>query len=158
MSPAFEATFFGGEIASVQYVGNDEELQVQIGEGATATLNLPGSDVFQEDIDAFQVLIDIRDDLRAGDLVSLNTRIGELEQVMTQTSRARAVYGANLNRLIFNQDRLEYDQVTLQDVLSQTEEADFAETVININMKEMALQAALEVGARIIQPSLLDFL
>ena len=155
----FEATMVGDEIASVQYIGNDDELTVQIDANAHVTISQPGSTVFQGTVDVFDVLIGIRDDLRAGDLDSLsNVRIGELDQIGSQISQARAVYGSTVNRLIFNEDRIGGNQITLQDVLSQTQEADFAELVTKINMKEVALQAALATTARVIQSSLLDWL
>ena len=155
----FEATKVGDEIVSVQYLGNDDELTVQIDSEAFVTISQPGSTVFQDTADVFEVLIDIRDDLRSGDLDSLsNVRLGELDQISSQISQARAIYGSTMNRLLFNQDRIEGTQVTLQDVLSQTQEADFAELVTQINMKEIALQAALATTSRVIQASLLDFL
>jgi len=159
LAQPFEATRVGDEIVSVQYLGNDQELTVQIDAEAFVTISQPGSTVFQDTADVFQVLIDIRDDLRSGDIDSLsNVRLGELDQINMQIFRARAVYGSTMNRLLFNQDRIEGSQVTLQDVLSQTQEANFAELVTQINMKEVALQAALSTTARVIQSSLLDFL
>jgi len=159
LAPPFAATRANDEIISVQYVGNDDELTVQIDAEAYATISQPGNTVFQQTVDMFQMLVGIRDDLRAGDLASLsNVRLGELEQVEAQLSRARAAYGSTMNRLLFNENRIEGNQITLQDVLSQTQEADFAELVTRINMKEVALQAALATTSRVIQASLLDFL
>jgi len=159
LAPPFEATEVGGEVVSVQYVGDDDVLRVQIDDESFATISQPGSTVFQGAVDVFDVLIGIRDDLRAGDIDNLsNVRLGELDQIDGQIFQARAVCGATVNRLEFNENRIEDNQIILQDVLSQTEEADFAETVIRIGQKEAALQAALSTASRIIMPSLLDFL
>ena len=155
----FEATMAGGEVASVQYLGNSDELTVQIDADANVTISQPGSKVFQGTVDLFDVLIGVRDDLRADDIDSLsNVRLGELDQISSQISQARAVYGSTVNRLNFNEDRIEGNQITLQDVLSQTQEADFAELLTAIKMKEVALQAALATTSRVIQASLMDFL
>jgi len=155
----FETTMVGDEIASVQYLGNDDELTVQIDADAHVTISQPGSTVFQGTVDVFDVLIGIRDDLRAGDIDSLsNVRLGELDQISSQLSQARAFYGSTINRLIFNEDRIDGNQITLQDVLSQTQEADFAELLTEINMKEVALQAALATTSRVMQASLLEWL
>ena len=159
LAPPFEATRVGGEIVSVQYLGNDDELTVQIDTAANVTISQPGSSVFQGTVDVFAVLVRIRDDLRAGDLDSLsNVRIGEIDQIAAQISQARAVYGSTVNRLIFNEERIEGNQVSLQGILSQTQDADFAELMTQISMKEVALQAALATTSRVIQASLLDFL
>ena len=42
--------------------------------------------------------------------------------------------------------------------LSQTEDADIAETLIDLNSQTAAYQAALRAGASIVQTSLMDFL
>ncbi len=43
-------------------------------------------------------------------------------------------------------------------LLSDVEDADIAEVTINLKMQENVHRTALAAGARIIQPSLLDFL
>ena len=88
----------------------------------------------------------------------LDQRIGEFDVVLNQVLRARATYGSTSNRLDFNRDRIEDNQIQLKDVLSLTEDADFAETMMQINLKEVALNAALSAAAKIVQPSLLDFI
>ena len=42
--------------------------------------------------------------------------------------------------------------------LSKTEDADIAETLIELNSQTAAYQAALRAGASIVQTSLMDFL
>ena len=42
--------------------------------------------------------------------------------------------------------------------LSETEDADIAKTLIELNSQQTAYQASLKVGANILQTSLLDFL
>ena len=42
--------------------------------------------------------------------------------------------------------------------LSETEDADFAQTMIDLNSQQAAYQAALKAGANIVQSSLMDFL
>ncbi len=45
-----------------------------------------------------------------------------------------------------------------QELLSEKIDADFAETVLGLNVAETALNAALNAAARVLQPSLLDFI
>ena len=42
--------------------------------------------------------------------------------------------------------------------LSDTEDADIAKTIIELNSQQAAYQAALRAGASIVQASLMDFL
>jgi len=148
-----------GEITAVSYVGNSERFSVQVSPGVTVPVNEPGDQVFQSLQDTFQTLIDIRDDLRAGDTDSLSTvRLGEIDAVMTQVLDGTALFGARMNRLALVGERLEDQLLSFRTQLSETEEADFAETVVNFETQQNALQAALSAGARVLQPSLLDFI
>ncbi len=148
-----------GDITAVTYQGNQERIPVTVGDGLTVPTNEVGSAVFQGSQDIFQTLIDIRDDLRAGDQASLqNTRLTELETARQQLSQAQSRVGSVQNRLDRTQLEIEDFQVQLQQVLSDSVDADFADVIINLNSQSNAFQAALSAGARIIQPSLLDFL
>ena len=148
-----------GEITAVSYAGNSERFSVQVSSGVTVPVNEPGDEVFQGVQDMFQTLIDIRDDLRAGDTDSLSTvRLGEIDAVMTQLLDRTALFGAKMNRLDLVQGRLEDQRLSFQTQLSQTEDADLADTMVNLNSRRNALEAALTAGARVLQPSLLDFI
>jgi flagellar hook-associated protein 3 FlgL len=46
----------------------------------------------------------------------------------------------------------------LLDVISDNIDADYAETIVELNAQSNALEASLNAGARVIQPSLLNFL
>jgi len=46
----------------------------------------------------------------------------------------------------------------LESVRSESADADFAEVTVNLNVAINALQGALNVGARVLQPTLLDFI
>jgi flagellar hook-associated protein 3 FlgL len=49
-------------------------------------------------------------------------------------------------------------ELSLQDSLSQVENVDMARAMVDLQMNEVAYQAALGATARVLQPSLLDFL
>jgi flagellar hook-associated protein 3 FlgL len=148
-----------GNITAVTYQGNAEKILVNVGDGLTVPTNEAGSTVFQSSQDIFQVLIDIRDNLFAGDRGNLqNARLTELESARQQLSQAQSRVGAIQNRLARTETEIEDFQVQLQELLSDSIDADFADVMINLNMQSNAFQAALSAGARIIQPSLLDFI
>ena len=48
--------------------------------------------------------------------------------------------------------------IEFQRLLSNVEEADLTEVIVKLISQQMAYQTALAVGARLIQPSLLDYL
>jgi len=147
-----------GDIIAVSYEGNDERTSIAISDGITVNVNEPGSDVFLPRQDVFQVLIDIRDSLRAGDQASIqNVLLEELDTSMDQLLISMARVGAVQNRLERSSANIEEFNIELQTLLSDTIDADYAETIINLNAQSNAFQAALNAGARVIQPSLLDF-
>jgi flagellar hook-associated protein 3 FlgL len=62
------------------------------------------------------------------------------------------------NRLEAADSRLQQIEETETTLLSETEDADIAKTMIDFSSQSAAYQAALKSGANIIQPSLMDFL
>jgi flagellar hook-associated protein 3 FlgL len=70
----------------------------------------------------------------------------------------RALNGARQNRLESALSRMTQIEETTISRLSDTEDADIAATLIDLNSQQTAYQAALKVGATILQSSLLDFL
>ena len=70
----------------------------------------------------------------------------------------QAQVGAKQNRIDLMADRLSEQEVIAQKVLSNNEDVDMEKVIINFTTQESIHNAALSVGAKIIQPSLLDFL
>jgi len=70
----------------------------------------------------------------------------------------RAELGAKENRLEMTQARILHERTDIEEILSKNEDVDIAETITKLRMLEVAHRAALGVSARIIQPTLLDFL
>jgi len=55
-------------------------------------------------------------------------------------------------------NRLEDEKLNFNTLLSRTEDVDMAEVIIRLKSEENVYMAALAGGARIIQPTLVDFL
>jgi flagellar hook-associated protein 3 FlgL len=69
-----------------------------------------------------------------------------------------ALFGAKMNRFELIEQRLEDQLLNFRTRLSETEEADFIEALVQLEAQENALLAALNAGASVLQPSLLDFI
>ncbi len=128
----------------------------------TVRADADGVAVFGEDdpvagtVSVFALLDSIAADLRAGidvepRLAELDTRmdamLGEIADVGTRYGQMQAAQAAT--------------QKTLQDLtgqISAIEDIDLAEVLVEIQSQEVAYQAALGATARVLQPSLLDFL
>jgi flagellar hook-associated protein 3 FlgL len=89
--------------------------------------------------------------LRNGDLKALDTNLDALTQ-------ARATVGATTNRLEAADSRLAQTEEASTKLLSDVEDADMSQTLIDFSMQQNVYQSALHAGANIIQQSLLDWL
>lgn len=159
LADAYDVTRVAGQITAVTYAGNAQTIEINISEGIRTKINVTGTDAFQSNVDIFAMLIGIRDDLLAGDQASLrNVRLAELETGREQTLTAVAQIGAIQNRLDRVINGLQDFNVDFQELLSIKIDADFAETVLGLTVAETALNAALSATARVLQPSLLDFI
>lgn len=66
--------------------------------------------------------------------------------------------GSRISRLELVEKRFEDDLLNLEDIRSKIEDIDQAEVITKMKMAENIYHVTLAVGARIIQPTLLDFL
>lgn len=89
---------------------------------------------------------------------NLEVNLDELDAVIDRAIDARADLGAKMNRLDLVENRLNQQEVISTQILSENEDVNFAETITNLMTQESIHRAALSSGARILQPTLLDFL
>ncbi|SCG81905.1 Flagellar hook-associated protein 3 HAP3 [Proteiniborus sp. DW1] len=92
------------------------------------------------------------------DKEELRKNIDVIKEVFRNTVQVRAEIGAKTNRLEMTEKRLDSDAVNFTRLLSENEDADLAEVIMNFKMAESVYLASMSSGARIIQPSLIDFL
>ncbi len=159
-TPPYEAIRdANGDITAVNYVGNSDAVRVAISDVLDLQYNEPGPGVFSRNQDVFQVLIDVRDNLRAGDTAALGSvRLTEMETARDQLTSSLARVGSIQNRLERSVEELEDFNLQLEIQLSNTIDADFAEVITRLNAQSNAFQAALSATSRAILPSLLEYL
>ncbi|MED3563478.1 flagellar hook-associated protein FlgL [Bacillus xiapuensis] len=135
---------------------NKEKLELQVGQNNSVQINIPGIDVFQQGGGLFSVLSNIVSNLKSGTLTSdsLGKLDGQIDNILTK----RSEIGARMNRMELSQSRLENLEVSTTALLSKEEDADLSQVIINLKSEENVQRAALSIGARVIQPSLVDFL
>ncbi|MEZ5101907.1 MAG: flagellar hook-associated protein FlgL [Thermoleophilia bacterium] len=142
------------------YAGNAEVVKVEVGPGVQVDLNTVGQSVIGDG--AGGLLRTIRDaiaDLQAGNGADLQTvDLSAMDTALDTITNARAIVGARQNRLESAVNRLTEIEESTSRLLSETEDADMAETLVHFSMQQAVYQSALKSGAQIIQPSLIDFL
>ena len=90
--------------------------------------------------------------LNAGDM------LGDIDKNMENLLAKLSEIGAKTNRLELSQNRLDDNILNVKALLSKVQDADMTEVIMKLKMEEMVYQASLSTGARIIQPTLVDFI
>src|SRR5439155_7630464 len=145
------------------YAGDAGAIAREIGPGVSVTVNVVGSDVLGNgpaaaDGKLLDVLGGVVAHLRGGtaaDAAALRTTdLQGFDRNLDALSAVRAGVGATTNRLDAAAARLSQTEQTVTDLLSQTEDADMAKTMVAFSMQQSVYQSALKSGAAVIQPSL----
>ncbi|HEX3032837.1 MAG TPA: flagellar hook-associated protein FlgL [Bacillota bacterium] len=147
--------------AAGTYQGNSQDLKYEIGPGITLPINVPGDQVFADIPGAdsvFKALTDLENQLNTGQYGLVSGQIKQLDKWISQNLSTRAEIGARLNRLELTENRLVNSNLNLNSLLDKTENVDETEAITQLKMQETTYNTSLAVGARIIQPTLMDFL
>jgi len=84
-----------------------------------------------------------------------------IEQISRHSAVANTEYtnlGSRMNRLLLIETRLEEDRVSYTKLMSENEDANYMEVLMELSAAESVYQAALKAGANIMQLSLADFI
>jgi flagellin-like hook-associated protein FlgL len=100
----------------------------------------------------------LKEALEKNDGHAIQGILQHFDEGLKETLAEHAVVGASSNKL----ERAETIQTELQvntaKALSETEDVDILKTLSDFSLQQTALQVSLQSAARIIQPTLLDFL
>jgi flagellar hook-associated protein 3 FlgL len=150
-----------GEITAVTAnpLGINGQVHADIPGGQRVVMNVPGSAVFTATSpDIFSVLITVRDQLRADDVVGLEASMSDVNAAVDQVGVVLADVGSRIGRIRDARQRAYGDLLTLRDRLSKIEDADMAEVSIEFQQAQNVYQAALAAASRVGQINLVDFL
>lgn len=130
--------------------------KVEVSPGVSLRANINPANVFNQEL--FNVVQEIQTALENDKPADLEGLLNRLDQTMDNLSSERAELGARYNRLEVIDSRLGQQEVMANRVLSDNEDADIERVITDLKTQESVHRAALGVGARILQPTLLDFL
>ncbi|MGP1910043.1 flagellar hook-associated protein FlgL [Metabacillus sp. JX24] len=130
--------------------------EVEVSKGVSLKANINSDNVFSEDL--FAVVGSIEKALTSGDGSGLDGLLSDLDGKMDAMTAERAELGARYNRLELIEDRVMKQEVVSTRILSENEDADLEKVIMSLTAQESLHRAALSVGARIMQPTLMDFL
>lgn len=154
-------------------IDNNEIFVYNVGVAETVSVNILGNKVFgsgDKDYNSDVVgggtnkayLVDVFDKLELAlenvDQDEIQKALGNMKSSMGQVLSVTSEVGAKSNRLNLTNNKLEDQIISLKEMLSFNEDVSLPEAIMRLNIEENAYRASLAVGARIIQPSLMDFL
>lgn len=151
-------------IEVVSAAPNREDIKYEIGIGDKINVNVLGSEVLGGTGTAGsapQMLQDFDDYITAlsnNDNTGIKTAISNIDKNISNILMQRADIGARTNRLDLTKNRLAADETNFTKLLSLNEDVDMAEAIMQLKSEENVYNASLSAGAKVIQPSLVDFL
>jgi len=137
----------------------DKGIEYEISSGIMVEVNVKPSDVFSQG--SFEQLKSLYDALGSGSAnngAELSAKLSEIDTILNKTVETRADLGARVNRLELNASRLDDQEIIAKAIMSNNEDIDAEKVIMELKSYETLHRAALSAGARVIQPTLLDFL
>lgn len=167
--PIFAGTFAnasGDTVAydtSGVYQGDTGALTRTVSKGTAAAVSVTGPEAFGTGPSGlFTVLGQISSNLRSSnpaDTANLAAvDLGNIDAASTRMQDTLAQVGARYNRLETIKAQNEERMVNLRGTLADVEDIDLPKTITDLTLQQTAYQAALSATAKMIQPSLVDFL
>ena len=145
---------------------NSQAVNIEVSKGIQLKANVNAVKVFgSENVDGkgsqlFDTLSSLAADLKdpATEGKDLGKYIQSIDDHANQIVDERADLGARMNRRDLVEDRLATQKVIATRVLSDNEDAEMEKVITDLKTQESVHRAAMGVGARVIQPTLMDFL
>jgi len=142
-SPLHDGTNFGTDPAF------SKDVEIEVFDGVTMKVNTDAAKLFEDIDDMFRNFNADTDFSAALAVVDAN-----MDKVLT----TRADIGARQNRVEMMSNRLDSQEAAAKKQMSENEDIDYEKAITEMLTLESIHRAALSVGSRIIQPSLVDFL
>ncbi|MGA2387802.1 MAG: flagellar hook-associated protein FlgL [Candidatus Sulfotelmatobacter sp.] len=145
--------------SGVQYNGNTGVNNVEIAQGTSIQVNVPGSQIFQGTggsvMGSLQQLVTA---LQSGNTTSIGTATTQVSNALNYLSQQRVFYGSAISQLDSNQSDLQQDQVNLQTQENTLVGANMATVATDLSQAQTAQSATLAALAQIIPQNLLSYL
>lgn len=140
------------------YVGDTGTVLRTVGDSTKVRVDVASEDAFGTGAtQLFTVLADIATALRT-DPTALQANLGNLDTAASVLRSAQSSVGARYNQLTKTRQAADDRVIDLTSQLSNVEDIDLPKTITDLQLRQTAYQAALAATAKVVQPSLVDFL
>lgn len=143
------------------YHGDDGKMNATVGEGVSLETNITGDEIFMGSaggVNIFDVLQDLRDGLDSDDTNVISNQVSLLGDAMQQILVGNSEIGSKVNRLEIAENHLNNFEMDITNLLSETEDADIAKTIIELKAQQTVYETVLQTTAMISQLSLINFM
>ena len=151
---------------NVTYNGDDGDYRIMVSENMEANIVADGGKIFQNvangGVNIFDELKNLIDGLENPDPVAgsaqIEATVNVLQDGRGQINSRRSEYALVLYRLQAADDYMNNLRPKVEEAMANLEQADITKAVVELQNLELAYQTTIATAARIIQPSLMDFL
>jgi len=142
--------------------GNSQDIMFEVGNNLNLPISVNGHKLFGDTTDIpsgiFTTLSALSDALKNDDSTGINDALGNIDKNIDNVIALRSDLGARTNRMTALREQLDTTSINLQTNLSSIQDVDIARAITEFTNSQNVYKAALSVGAKIIQPSLVDFM
>lgn len=146
-----------GSITGIQYNGNKHNISREISSGVNLDLMTDGSKLLNSD-KMGDLFVKITDALQNDDGDALSNLLADTTASIDHVVTFRTEIGAISNRLDSALSRNESQDLNLQEMLSSKEDIDIAQKYMQFSMEQVAYQASLQMGTKVLSTTILDYL
>src|SRR3954452_10178625 len=132
-----------------------------VGPNAKVRIDISGPEAFGQPGSAselFTVLKNLSDSIRSGDDAAISTGLANLDTAHETLKAALSNVGARYNRIEQMKQSSDDHLLSVKSQLSDIEDVDLPKAIMDLQIQQTSYQAALAATAKVIQPSLIDFL
>jgi flagellar hook-associated protein 3 FlgL len=146
--------------STVSYDGNDEDLVIGISENTTLATSVNGEDLFTFNTsdDVFELLNRVETALRNNDRNSVSAELTAIDDAISSVASHASQLGNTVNRMEFAYYDYQSSNLGLTSNVSRMVDTDYAEAISRLQNLDVAYQAAMTAGSRLLQLSLVNYL
>lgn len=152
----------GGSVAydsTGTYVGTPGDVTRRIADGVVVKVDVDGRTVFGDGDDSMFAELDaLAAALRGGEATTIADAVNAVKTRIDTVVSARTAAGVSQAQMEKAETAAADTELSLTTNLSSLENTDLAKATVDLQLQEVAYQASLAATARVMQPSLIDFL
>lgn len=152
---------YGDPVDDATWVGTVGDVKRTVAEGVEIKVNVDGPTAFVSNgNDLFDILDELSVNLRANpaDEAAISGSLDKLDAALNTITKTLADVGTKAGRIEKAVQTAKDNSLNLQTSLSNIENVDLPKGAMELQMQQIAYQAALATTAKVMQPSLMDFL